>query len=98
MKVKEVIKALKDNKCYSMREAMKVSGLETAHMIAGCQNCVEHRNFTQCTNVFKCDDGLVGVTGLTADHNHVGYEKIGFVSFAEEYEEVQVVRYLPKEK
>ena len=65
--------------------------------------CVKSRINTQicggyavATNVYECDDGFVGVTGVRWVYNHKTYNELGVPCTAEEYEAIQTVEYVPK--
>lgn len=65
--------------------------------------CVRSRINTQicdgysiATNVYKCDDGFVGVTGVRCVYSYKSYDEVGVPCTAEEYEAIQTVEFIPK--
>lgn len=97
MKVKELIEKINSaDECYSIFDAEE--------MIEGQYERIKknldidrHRWYEISTSVFKLDDGFVGIRGVS----HLYSESMVFSdtnvhSTAEEYEEVTVVSYRPK--
>ena len=57
-----------------------------------------HRWYTEATNVYKCDDGYVGITGFDYGHGDSVDPRDCFCHCnAKEFEEFATVSYRPKE-
>lgn len=96
MKVKELISIINDNEepFYSLSEVQFYLNKKSVQTI----NIDTNRDYSFATDIYKCTDGFVGITGLY----HVFSKCFSFSDFcfkciASEYEEVKVVTYKPKE-
>lgn len=96
MKVKEVISEINNKDYYSINSAVKAVELSKANCVVENYNFSKHRNFDITTNIYKCDDGFVAITGLINDRSKIGYDEYNIPAFAEEYIEIPTVTYAPK--
>lgn len=98
MKVKNIISKINNQNFYSLNLAVKEVNLGKADCIAKNYNFSHHCNFDIATNIYKCEDGYVAITGLINDRNKIGYHTYNIPSFAEEYITVPKIVYIPKVK
>ena len=96
MKVKEVISEINNKDYYSINAAVKAAELSKANCVVENYNFSKHRNFDITTNIYKCNDGFVAITGLINDRSKIGYDEYNIPAFAEEYIEIPTVTYVPK--
>lgn len=96
MKVKEIISEINNNDFYSINSAAKAVELRKSDIVVENYNFSKHRNFDITTNIYRCDNGFVAITGLINDRSKVGYEEYNIPAFAEEYIEIPTVTYAPK--
>lgn len=96
MKVKEVISEINNKDYYSINAAVKAVELSKSNCVVENYNFSKHRNFDITTNIYKCDDGFVAITGLINDRSKIGYDEYNIPAFAEEYIEIPTVTYAPK--
>lgn len=92
MKVAEVIEKVNTNKYWSLFEFEESFDLEAvAHDL-----CVDkHRWFETSTTVYKCDDGFVGVNGVTQVYSEMmDYSDCYCECVAEEFKPVQTTTYV----
>lgn len=96
MKVKEVISIINDNDYFSLITAARAAQLHKDDIVVENFNLSKHRNFEIVTNIYKCEDGFVAITGLKNDRSKSGYEQYNITAWAEEYVEIPTVFYAPK--
>lgn len=96
MKVQELIKAVNEGKFYSFWQLEdEIENLPQT--VAEGLNLDEHRWFSTATNIYKCEDGFVGISGAYQSFSEMqGWEDIGIICSAGEYEEVPSVTYKVK--
>lgn len=96
MKVKEVIDVCNSNKMYSLYDFEEEYHLES---VACNLNIDSHRWYEESTTVYKCDDGFVGVTGVSQLYSEsMDYCDCESICWAEEYIPVQTVTYVSASK
>lgn len=96
MKVKEIISTINNTTFFSINAAIKAAGLTSNDCVNdNFQGCT-HKNFDMVTAIYKADDGYVAITGITNDKAKRGYDYYGIETFAEEYEAIPMVKYVPK--
>ena len=98
MKVKSVISKINNQNFYSLNTAVKEANLSKSDCVVKNHNFSHHRNFDIATNIYRCEDGFVAITGLINDRNKTGYHTYNIPSFAEEYVTVATITYAPKVK
>lgn len=96
MKVKNIISTINDTDFYSINAAIKAVDLHKNDCVVENYNFSKHKNFDITTNIYKCEDGFIAITGLINDKSKLGYEEYNITAFAEEYIEIPTVTYAPK--
>lgn len=96
MKVKEIISAIGNTDYYSLIEAIRAVDLHKDDIVVENYNVSKHKYFDIVTNIYKCSDGFVAITGLKNNIKKKDYEEFNITSFAEEYIEIPTVTYAPK--
>lgn len=96
MKVKEIISTINNNDYYSLITASRAVQLHKENIVVENFNLSKHRNFEIATNIYKCEDGFVAITGLKNDRSKNGFDQYNITAWAEEYIEVPTVTYAPK--
>lgn len=93
MKVKEVIEKVNANKYWSLYDFEESFDLEA---VARGLYVDKARWFEISTSVYKCDDGFVGVSGVTQTYSEMmDYSDCCCECIAEEFKPVQTVTYVP---
>lgn len=97
MKVQELIDLIiSEYPIYSVWDAEEIIGKKAEKVASGLE-LDEHRWYSIATDVYKCDDGFVGVRGAYQSFSELqGWPDIDVPCFAEEYEAVQTITYQPK--
>ena len=97
MKVKEAIELINNSdNCYSLWDA--------EDLLIGCklknrQNYDSHRWYIMATDIYEVEDGYIGVSGVSELKSEMmDYSDTGEHCFAEEYQVIQTITYLPKFK
>ena len=97
MDVKEAIELINNSDdCYSLWGA--------EHLLKGCkfvsrQDYDSHRWYTMATDIYKVDNGYIGVRGVSELKSEMmGYSDTDEHCFAEEYKAIQTITYVPKTK
>ena len=96
MTVKEDIDKINSEKCYSIWDAEDF--LEGDYQLVASNLEIEHHRWYETSvNVYKLDDGYIGIWGLSHIYSEIGMA-IDFEIQCEvdEYEEVQIISYKPK--
>lgn len=96
MKVKGVISVINNTDYYSLISAQRAAGLCKEDLIVENYNFSKHKNFDIATNIYKCEDGFVGISGLKNDHSKSGFDQYNITTWVEEYVEIPTVTYAPK--
>lgn len=96
MKVKEIISTISNTDYYSLTEAIRAVNLNKDNMVVENYNLSKHKYFDIVTNIYKCDDGFVAITGLKNNIKKKDYEEFNIPVFAEEYIEIPTITYAPK--
>lgn len=96
MTVKEAIKKINSEKCYSIWDAEEC--LEGDYKLVDRDLEPErHRWHETSVNVYKLDDGYIGIWGLSNIYSELSTaEDFEIQCEADEYEEVQIISYQPK--
>lgn len=94
MKVQELIDKINfDTNCYALYQAEKYVE-EGVHLVAYNLNIEEHKWYTISTNVYKLEDGYVGITGPSELRSeNILWSDCDYLCIAEEYEPVQTITY-----
>lgn len=93
MKVKEVIEKVNTNKYWSVFDFEDAFDLKA---VAHDLYIDKHRWFETSTSVYKCDDGFVGVNGVTQVYSEMmDYSDCLCECTAEEFKPVQTISYVP---
>lgn len=107
MKVKEVIGIVNSNKevFVDLWNLTDKDVLEDNNIELELSDCVMklpgkvHRWHTEATNIYKCDDGYVGITGFDYGHvDSVDPRDCFCYCHAEEFESKQITTYVPVRK
>lgn len=98
MKVEEVIKLINEqDELYSLSYAEELLSKHGVEQVMYGLDLEKHRWYEISTDVYQCEDGFVGVTGLgTMFSDMMLPSDCDVHCFAEEYEPVQVVAYRRK--
>ena len=99
MKVKELIDLINNSEnCYSIWDAEKLFGTSINRVDKNLNE--DHcRWYTISTNVYKCDDGYVGITGPSELKSEcMVWSDCDYPCFAEEYEAYTTISYRTKKK
>lgn len=96
MKVKEIISAISNTDYYSLIEAIRAIGLHKDDIIVENYNISKHKYFDLVTNIYRCEDGVVAISGLKNNIKKKDYKEFNITSWAEEYIEIPSVTYAPK--
>lgn len=95
MKVQELIEKVNNENYHSVWEVELV--LPQLEAIEQELNQDEHRWYIISTNIYKCEDGYVGVTGPSSlKSESMDWEDCYCKVVAKEYEEYTTVSYRPK--
>lgn len=98
MKVNELIELINSSEnCYSIWNAEDLFEGSVYRVAANVYED-EHRWYVVSTNVYKCDDGYVGITGPSMLKSESMIWSDCCVCTAKEYEAFNTVSYRPKEK
>jgi len=93
MKVAEVIEKVKTNKYWSLYEFEEDFDLEA---VARDLNLDRLRWYEISTVVYKCEDGFVGVSGVSRTYSEMmDYRDCLCECTAEEFKPVQTINYVP---
>lgn len=96
MKVNEVIDLCKSHNYWSFWEFEEDCNAEA---IVRDLNLDRMRWYEVSTNVYKCEDGFVGVTGVSNLYSEMmSWDDCDFKCEAEEYFPVQSIQYVPASK
>lgn len=95
MNVKEAIELINhSDNCYSLSDAEDI--------LKGCkfknrQDYESNRWYILATDIYEVDDGYIGVSGVSELKSEMmDYSDAGEQCFAEEYQVIQTITYLPK--
>lgn len=98
MKVQELIDAVNNSEesIYSLWQLEDVIP-DLPECVAEGLELDEHRWYSVAVNVYKCEDGFVGVWGTYQSFSEMqGWSDIDILCEAEEYKQVPSVTYVPK--
>jgi len=96
MKVAEVIEKVTNTEYWSLYSFEKESSLEA---VANGLYVDKHRWYEISTTVYKCEDGFVGVSGVSQLYSEsTEYEDCCRECIAEEFEPKQITTYVPVKK
>lgn len=98
MKVQELINAVNNSEesIYSLWQLEDVIH-DLPECVAEGLELDEHRWYSVAVNVYKCEDGFVGVWGTYQSFSQMqGWSDIDIHCEAEEYKQVPSVTYVPK--
>lgn len=99
MKKSDLIHLVNQNDFYSIWEfRYEICGSFDGFMlIAENVNVQHYENYVTAVDIYGCDDGLIGVSGVFDKNDNVkDYHDIGITCYACEYEAFQTVSYQPK--
>lgn len=95
MKVKELIKIV--------NEGPEFYSLEQLDQIENLPKCIKKNldietelHYTTCVNVYKCEDGYVGIFGVSEEFSDFNPEEFGILCEAMEYKKVVTTTYVHK--
>lgn len=98
MKVQEAIKRIEEGGFYSVWEASEELGKD-AKLVASNLDADRHRWYTVSTDVYKLEDGYVGITGVSSLNSEgMTYSDCNVKTTAEEFEEFTTVSYRCKDR
>ena len=98
MKVKEFIKMVNEGEFWSLWE-VDDSDLGDFERIQSGNDLDQHRWYSTAEDIYKLEDGYVGVYGLYQIFSEIGYAKDYDVKcVAYEVEPVPSIKYIPKKK
>lgn len=94
MKVAEVLEKVSTNEYWSLYEFEEKFNLEVI------DTCIDgigyHLKYEEMTNVYKCDDGFVGVSGVAHLYNDdMEFSDCNHKCTAEEYKQILAPKYVP---
>ena len=93
MKVAEVIEKVNSTKYWSLFDFEEDFDLE---IVASGLYVDKHRWYEISTTVYKCEDGFVGVSGVSQLYSEsMDYESCFCECVAEEFKPVQTISYVP---
>ena len=96
MKVKELVEKVNNAKYRSLFDFEEDFNLE---IVASELYVDKHRWYETSTTVYECEDGFVGVSGISQMYSdYMGYGDCECECFAEEFEPKQVITYVPVKK
>lgn len=97
MKTQEIIDLINNKPLYSLRDAKDIIGKkakQVAHQTNNVGNC---KPYSTAEDIYKCDDGLVGVWGIDQLFSkEETLEDMDVVCQASEYIKEVTVKYWPK--
>lgn len=95
MNVKEAIELINtSDNCYSL--------LDAENLLKGCkfknrQDYESNRWYILATDIYEVDNGYIGVSGVSElKSKMMDYSDTGEQCFAEEYQVIQTITYIPK--
>lgn len=96
MKVKELVEKVNNAKYRSLFDFGEDFNLE---IVASELYVDKHRWYETSTTVYECEDGFVGVNGISQMYSdYMDYDDCECECFAEEFEPKQVITYVPVKK
>ena len=99
MKVKEIIEKINNGDFTSVWEAEDEVLDNTVEKVASGLEKDSHRWFDVSTNIYKLEDGFIGITGVTElKSEYIVWSDCGYYTTACEYEEYTTISYRPKEQ
>lgn len=102
MKVQELIDYVNSNEFYSLYEfedSLTVEQFKELKRIPKTINEDKHRWYEVSTNVYRVEDGYVGVRGVTHIYSEcMTYSDCDYLCKASEYEEISTVSYREKQR
>lgn len=96
MTVEQIISKINNKTYYSLDKAVKGIGLHKKDLVASNLN---NRTIPSCsirTDVYKCDNGFIGLRGLYGDKRKKGYVVYNTPTSVLEFQAVKKVTYIPK--
>ena len=96
MNVKEVVTKVNSSKYWSLYDFESNFNLKC---VASDLNIYRHRWFEEATNIYSCDYGYVGVTGVAQCFEECASPvDMNCACYAEEYKPIETVQYVPASK
>jgi len=96
MKVQELIDLINNTELYSLWDAGDLINGRATREDSG-QDLSEHRWFSIATDIYKCEDGFVGVRGAYQSFSESQtWSDIDVLCTATEYKAVPTIKYVPK--
>lgn len=99
MKIQQIISLVTENKYYSLYEAQEAirAIFGTFAIPAGGIDTNEYSTYSVATDVYRCEDGYVGVTGVwRVKQTSVSFESIQVTASASEYKEFATITFVKK--
>lgn len=98
MKVKELVEKVNSTKYWSL-DSLKEDLESNLKIVAHGLYVDKQRWYETSTTVYECEDGFVGVSGISHMYSdYMDCEDCFCECFAEEFEPKQVVTYVPMKK
>lgn len=95
MKVKELITLVNNNFFYSLHDLVEIENFPEC--VDEGLELDQHRRYSTAVNVYKCEDGYVGIYGVYQNFSEQqDYKDIGIKCLAEEYIKVPYAPYVYK--
>lgn len=93
----QLIELINESLLYSLYDARKILSKHKIPQVAHELGADRHRWYEVATDVYKCEDGFVGITGVSCLYSeNIMYMDCDTPCTAEEYEEVVEVTYKKK--
>ena len=97
MNTEQVIELVNESMLDSLQDAKNLLYRRKIPQVAHKLDIDRHRWYEIATDVYKCDDGFIGVTGISYLYSeNMTYRDCDIHCFAEEYKEVVTVTYKKK--
>jgi hypothetical protein len=98
MKVKELVEKVNSTKYWSLYSLEKDFEFNLKIVAHGLY-VDKQRWYETSTTVYECEDGFVGVSGISQMYSdYMDYDDCECECFAEEFEQKQVITYVPVKK
>ena len=93
----QLIELINESLLYSLYDARNILSKHKIPQVAHELNIDRHRWYEIATDVYKCEDGFVGITGVSCLYSEgMMYMDCNTLCIAEEYKEVVKVTYEKK--
>ena len=99
MKVNELIEFIENHSIPSLYHLEDYEEMNNVERVASGLDLDQHRWYSTAINVYKCDDGYVGIrSGYQIFSEDGGFEDLDIKTIACEYEEIMAPTYKRKKK